>query len=58
MLHDVTIKQDKSMNGVKVTIDGTEIKGLTDVNYSASVDYPPKVTIEFYVGTLNIDKED
>lgn len=59
MLHDVVIKQNKSSNRVNVMIDGMEIKGLTDVSYSASVvDDLPKVTIEFYAGSLNADKED
>ena len=57
-LHDITIKQNGIMNKVKVTVDGMEIKGLTDVNYSESVDYPAKITIAFYVGTLNVDKEE
>jgi hypothetical protein len=61
LLHDVTIKQGKStgsVQSVNVTVDGMEIKGLTDVNYSASVDYPTKITLEFFVGTLNVDKEE
>jgi hypothetical protein len=60
-LHDVTINQGKpngKISNVEVTIDGTEIKGITEVNYSAAVDYPAKVTIEFYTGTLNVEMED
>ena len=55
-LHDVNISQNVRVT--TVTVDGLKIKGLTDVNYSASVGCPSKVTIEFYVGNLNVDEEE
>lgn len=54
--NDVRIEQ-KDFRTARVFIDGNEVKGVQNVNYSIGVDEMPIIKLEFIPETLNSDKE-
>lgn len=54
--NDVRIEQ-KDLRVARVFIDGNEVKGVQNVNYSIGVDDIPVIRLEFIPETLNFDKD-
>lgn len=54
--NNVRIEQENS-GKARIFIDGNEVKGVQNVNYSMGVDDIPIIRLEFMPETLNFDSE-